>query len=118
MRFSALLFGVAGLGAMLLAATGGRFAVAASRWGLDTSAALGLARRFAAGDVSGVARILPTALRDAGSAALRQAFEGGFAVAASTAAGVALATLALTWLLMPAEERAPGSAPILAVPGE
>ncbi|HEX4496550.1 MAG TPA: MFS transporter [Thermoanaerobaculia bacterium] len=117
-RFSALLFGVAGLGAVLLAATGRGFAAAASRWGLDTSAALGLARRFAAGDVSGVARILPAVLRDAGGTALRQAFESGFAVAASTAAGVALATLALTWLLMPAEERALGSEPILAVPGE
>jgi EmrB/QacA subfamily drug resistance transporter len=120
-RFSALLIGVAALGAVLLAVTAGRFSTLASAWGLDAAASLDLAKRFTAGDVSGVVRHLPAGLRETGSAALRRAFESGFAAAACAAAGVALVTLTLTWLLMPREDawRAQGpEAPILAFPGE
>jgi hypothetical protein len=100
-RFAALLFGVAGLGAVLIAATAGRFASVASAWGLAPDAAIAMAKRFAAGDLAGALKSLPDASHAAVGDARRDAFAGGFGAAAWTAASIAFATLVLSRLLMP-----------------
>lgn len=99
-RFVALLFGVAGLGALLVGATGSRFALSVEESGIGAATATAAAKRFSAGDVSGALAALPDGLRDTLGALLRQAFQAGFSSAALAGAGVALACLALTWLLM------------------
>jgi EmrB/QacA subfamily drug resistance transporter len=116
-RFSALLFGVAGLGAMLITVMADRFVRAAAQWGLDAPTALLAAKRFSAGDANAAMQILPAGVRAAAGAALRQAFDAGFGAAAWTAAGVAVTALLLTRWLMP---NVLGSAEpaLLVVPGE
>jgi EmrB/QacA subfamily drug resistance transporter len=103
-RFSGLLSGVAGLGAVLVASAGAHFLREAPRWRLDPAVALGLVKRFAAGDVAGAVQALPPGIGEGAEAALRHAFNAGFGAAAWTAAGVALGALVLTRLLMPGRE--------------
>lgn len=120
-RFCGLLFGVAGLGAVLVAVASSKFSLAAPQWGLNGSTAFSLTKRYAAGDVAGVVMSLPVEIHAAASGALRNAFEAGFGAAAWTAAGVAIAALILTRLLMPNAEtsRARGlEGEVLAAPGE
>jgi len=119
-RFSALLFGVAGLGAMLIAATARNFTAMASSWGLADDAAIAMAKRFAAGDMAGALRALPEASHAEVGEALRNAFAGGFGAAAWTAASIAFAALVLSRLLMPgmAQDAPSGGAAELVAPGE
>ena len=118
-RFSGLLFGVAGLGAMLISVMAARFAAAAQDWGLAPSVLLLAAKRFSAGDAAAALQSLPEALRGVAGDAMRQAFDAGFGAAAWTAAAVALTALLLTRWLMPGA-RPEGTAPaaMLVVPGE
>jgi EmrB/QacA subfamily drug resistance transporter len=99
-RFVALLFSVAGLGALLVGVTSSRFALAAARKGLPASKAAFVAKRFAAGDVGGAMALIPEAMRRALGRMLQDAFQSGFSTAALAAAGMALACLCLTWTLM------------------
>lgn len=101
-RFIGLLFGVAGLGAVLVAVAAGRFLSLASQWQLPADSALALIKQYAAGDVAGALQHVPDGIRVAVAAAARHAFDAGFGVAAWTAAAVALAAALLTWTLMPA----------------
>jgi hypothetical protein len=116
-RFSALLFGVAGLGAMLITVMADRFVRAAAPWGLDPSTALLAAKRFSAGDANAAMQMLPDGIRAAAGDALRQAFDAGFGAAAWTAAGVAVTALLLTRWLMPSV-LASAEPTLLVVPGE
>lgn len=119
-RFVSLLFGVAGLGALLVGTTADRFALAAAQSGMSAKAAVALAKRFSAGDVDGAAAMLPDALRGSLGQSLHDAFHSGFSSAALAAAGMAAATLVLTYLLM--DGHVPGSANAPAatayIPGE
>ncbi|MCQ8780285.1 hypothetical protein NQU49_27180, partial [Escherichia coli] len=81
-RFSGLLFGVAGLGAVLLAVSSKRIASLAEDWGLDVPAALTIAKRYTAGDVGGALQSLPAAIRDSAGDNLKAALEAGFSAAA------------------------------------
>jgi EmrB/QacA subfamily drug resistance transporter len=100
-RFCGLLFGVAGLGAVLIGTTSSEFLLLAMPWHLDVATALGLAKRFASGDVSGLVQTLATDIRDPVLNALRTAFNHGFGAAALAAAGVALISLVATRILIP-----------------
>lgn len=99
-RFSGLLFGVAGLGAVLLAVTSKHVTSIAGDWGIDIAAVLAVAKRYTAGDVGGALQSLPAAIRDGAGDSLKAAFEAGFSAAALTAASVAVTALILTRLLM------------------
>jgi hypothetical protein len=99
-RFSALLFGVAGLGAVLITVAAGKFNALAKPWGVDASTALAAAKRFSAGDAAAAIQLLPLEVQEFAADALRRAFDAGFGAAAWTAAAVALLALALTRLLM------------------
>lgn len=101
MRFCGLLFGVAGLGAVLISIASSKFMLSASTWGLAQDVNLDLAKRFASGDVLGVAQVLAIDIRQPVMLALRNAFEQGFGAASLTAAGVAFIALVATRLLIP-----------------
>ena len=106
-RFSGLLAGVAGLGAVLVAVASADFQRAAAQWPLAPALARDVAKRFSAGDVAGALhelQTLPAGAADAAATALRYAFSNGFAAAAWSAAGVAVVALALTRLLMPGRD--------------
>jgi EmrB/QacA subfamily drug resistance transporter len=103
-RFCGLLSGVAGLGAVLVAATSANFLHAAAQWSLAPTLARAVVKRFTGGDVPGALhelQVLPHGAVEAAAAALRHAFGAGFAAAAWSAAGVAVGALLLTRLLMP-----------------
>lgn len=119
-RFVALLFGVAALGAQLVGTTASKFTLAAGQSGMSSAPATALAKRFAAGDADGAVAMLPDALRELLGRSLQDAFHAGFSSAALAAAGVAVACLALTYLLMdgqiPGSANAPAGAAF--IPGE
>ncbi|WP_296002918.1 MFS transporter [Rugamonas sp.] len=99
-RFMALLFGVAGLGALLVSVTMSRFAAVAAQLGLQPAAASLLAKRYAAGDSSAAVASLPEAVRAAAGILLHGAFQEGFSRVAWAAAAVAIASLLLTrWFM-------------------
>lgn len=114
-RFIGLLFGVAGLGAVLVAVASARFSLVAPQWGLNALTALSVAKRFAAGDVSGVLQSIPFDVRVAAGDALRRAFDIGFGAAAWTAAGVAILAFVVTRLLIPNAKasRSPKAGPVI-----
>ncbi|WP_208513229.1 MFS transporter [Variovorax paradoxus] len=106
-RFSGLLAGVAGLGAVLVAMATADFQRAAAQWPLAPALARDVAKRFSAGDTAGALhalQALPTDAAAAAATALRHAFGTGFAAAAWSAAGVAVVALVLTRLLMPGRD--------------
>lgn len=100
-RFTALLFAVAGLGAVLISVTVARFTDISMQFGLRAADAAMLAKRFAGGDGGGALSSLPAIVRNEAADALRQTFDLGFGAAAWTAAAVALLAMVLTWLLLP-----------------
>ena len=116
-RFSALLLGVAALGAILIAVTGAHFAPLAAGWGLDDATGLAVAKRFSAGDLAGALATQPAAVRDAMATALRRSFDAGFAAATTGAAALAFVTMAFTRLLMTGRAANQQSASLV-VPGE
>jgi len=95
-RFTILLFGVAALGAILVATATNRFAPLAQRLGIEPSRAADLSKRFSAGDAAAALHAIPDDLKVSVGNALREAFQSGFAYAALAAAGVAVASLLLT----------------------
>jgi EmrB/QacA subfamily drug resistance transporter len=103
-RFVALLFGVAGLGAVLVTVAATHFAQHAAQFNLDVPTALALAKRFAAGDVNGVMLHLPALFRDTAGEALRFAFDSGFSAAAWTSDGIAFGSLVMTRWMIPNDD--------------
>lgn len=99
-RFTALLFGVAALGAILGTTMIKKFMPVAQTIGLASSDAVEIAKRFSAGDAALVLSKLPPDLQKSVAASLRTAFEAGFGGATWTAAGVAIVSLLMTQLLM------------------
>lgn len=119
-RFSALLFGVAGLGAIMVAASTRDFARHAPRFSLGLDSAAALAKRYSAGDVGGALLQLPDGVRAAAGAALHDAFDLGFNAAAWTSAAVALLALLAVRAILPggAASTQEGDAGLVVVPGE
>lgn len=108
-RFTSLLFGVAGLGAILVAATAKHFLLVADKFGIAPADAVTLAKRFAAGDASAGLHTLSPAIREGVAESLRHAFQFGFGVVALTAAGCAIVSLiVMTSLMSPVEKRDAG----------
>lgn len=99
-RFTALLFGIAALGAILLSAMLKKFLPDMRPLGLSVGEAIDFAKRFSAGDAGAALSTLSPSLRETISASLRSAFESGFGSAAWAAAGSAIACLVLTRMLM------------------
>jgi hypothetical protein len=99
-RFTALLFGVAALGAILVNTMLDKIAPIATQYGLAMGDAIEIAKRFSAGDAGTLISKLPIASQHGIAASLRSAFEAGFGGAAWTAAGVAFVTLLLSRVLM------------------
>lgn len=99
-RFTSLLFGIAALGAILLSAMLKRFVPSTESLGISAVDAIGIAKRFSAGDAESALSTLPPALRDGVALSLRSAFEAGFGSAAWAAAGFAVVCLVLTRRLM------------------
>jgi len=118
-RFSALLFGVAGLGAVMMATAVGHFAPFGAGLHMDAAQAVALVKRFSAGDTAGALAQLPDRLRAGAATALRDAFDAGFAATSLTAAAIAAAMLAATRALLPRGAPALSDAQeALVVPGE
>ena len=99
-RFTGLLLGISGLGAVLTATATARLLGEQGRLSLGFDTLAALARRFASGDVAGVVQSAPPHIRMALEAALRRSFDGGFATAGLCAATVAATSLLLTNLLL------------------
>lgn len=99
-RFTALLFGVAALGAILVNTMLNKIAPIATQYGLAMGDAIEIAKRFSAGDAGALISKLPIASQHGIATSLRSAFEAGFGGAAWTAAGVAFVTLLLSRVLM------------------
>ncbi|MDY0745267.1 MFS transporter [Paucibacter sp. R3-3] len=116
LRFSALLIGVAALGAVLSAATASAIHGTSTLWGMDPSAAWEAAKQFAAGDTGGALRGVSPNEQPAATAALRAAFASGFSITAWGAAAVGLMTCGLTLSLLGAGATAPGELHV--APGE
>ncbi|HEX4422282.1 MAG TPA: MFS transporter [Kofleriaceae bacterium] len=110
-RFTALLIGIASLGAVLAHTTATGFADRAEQLGVSPAAAVAAARRVTSGDLTALVASFPVALqaplRDAGHAA----FAGGFAAASLLAAVLAAAAALVTAALVRASETAPSRVP-------
>jgi EmrB/QacA subfamily drug resistance transporter len=106
-RFIGILFGVAGLGAVLSAVTRSAFTLVAMRAGLGTSAAKLAARHVTSGDTEGMLNVVPHALHEQLHSAALAAFANGFASAALLAATAAGIACALTFWLVRSVETAP-----------
>jgi len=100
LRFSALLIGVAALGAVLSAVTANSVHAAPALWGLDPKTAWEAAKQFAAGDGVGALHGISSEHRGEATMALRQAFAGGFSVTAWTASAIGMTTCCLTLMLL------------------
>ncbi|ALM82198.1 MFS transporter [Bordetella sp. N] len=99
-RFTSLLFGVAALGAVLVATTTRYFLQQGVAQALGPEVAVHAAKRFAAGDIDGTAREFPPALSEAAIRVMHDAFDKGFALTACTAAILALLSLSCTWVFL------------------
>lgn len=102
-RFVGLLFGVAGLGAMLSGVAVSSFVQSAGKYGLGAGTARSLIQQFAAGDAHGAYQGLPEALRNVLGAGLRTAFSKGYCAVALSSATIALLALVMARCLMPSE---------------
>lgn len=109
-RFVGLLFGVAGLGAVLSHGVNTRFVSSDAVNGLDPNLLAQAAKRVASGDLDGVIGILGASARDSIHAAAQSAFAGGFGDAALIAAIVAAFFGLLTYALVRAADTAPNKA--------
>jgi EmrB/QacA subfamily drug resistance transporter len=112
-RFTSLLFGVAGLGSVLVGVASAAFAQAAAiaKLGVDDAGARAAAKRFAAGDANGALLHVGAQAQEVARSALRASFEAGFGAAAWTAGGIAVTSLLLTWLLLPSADGVLGAEP-------
>jgi EmrB/QacA subfamily drug resistance transporter len=120
-RFVALLFGVAGFGAILVSSTANKFSAMAHQAGLSVGEATNLAKKFAAGDVDIASSPLGIAAHGGLKEHLLGAFQSGFNAAAFAAALAAAICLVLTYLLMDGEHRATvaaGASESVFIPGE
>jgi EmrB/QacA subfamily drug resistance transporter len=113
-RFTGLLIGVAGLGAILSHVATGRFLPIAIGAGLSEDAARALARRVLSGDLGNAIADLAAGRRDLLERAAGEAFAHGFAAASLAAGAVAAVCAVLTYrLVRAAETRATQAAPAL-----
>ncbi|KAA0697333.1 MFS transporter [Neorhizobium sp. P12A] len=109
-RFVGLLFGFAGLGAVLSHGVNTRFVSADAVSGLDSNLLAQAARRVASGDLGGVIGMLGEPARESIRAAAQNAFAGGFGDASLIAAIAAAFFGLLTYALVRAADTAPNKA--------
>ncbi|HEY1396609.1 MFS transporter [Roseateles sp.] len=100
LRFSALLIGVAVLGAVLSAVTAGSMPASSTLWGGDPAVAWEAAKQFAAGDTIGALNAVGEQDRIQAATLLRDAFASGFSATAWSAAVVGLVSCILTLALL------------------
>jgi hypothetical protein len=110
-RFTGLLVAVAGSGAVLSYTVSQQFTGMAAALGLDRTLASTLARSITSGDLAGVTAAIPMTIRPRVNLAARIAFSDGFAAASLVAAGVALVTGLLTFLLLRNRQISPADGP-------
>ncbi|MCS0502131.1 MFS transporter [Ancylobacter mangrovi] len=108
-RFIGLLFGVAGLGAVLSNGVTARFVSSGAVHRLDAGLLRQAAKRVSSGDLDGVVSMLGGADGGAIHAAARNAFAGGFGDVSVIAALIAAFFGVLTYVLVRASETAPTS---------
>jgi predicted MFS family arabinose efflux permease len=108
-RFIGLLFGVAGLGAVLSNVTRAEFMSSAGSIGLDPTASIAAAKRVISGDLVGLLHAVPESLQQKFRDAGLSAFSKGFSEAALLAAGVAVIMSYLTFRFVRFEDTAPTS---------
>jgi Na+/melibiose symporter-like transporter len=107
-RFIGILFGVAGLGAVLSNVAWSSFVTAASSIGLDSETSKAAAKRVVSGDLARMLGSVPEGIRNQVHSAALSSFAGGFAAANLLAAAAALLAAAITWKFVgAAETRAP-----------
>jgi EmrB/QacA subfamily drug resistance transporter len=106
-RFIGILFGVAGLGAVLSTVTRHEFMVSASSIGLDPTASKLAAKRVISGDLMGLLHAVPRGLEQQFRAAGLSAYSKGFGEAALLAAAVAAAMSLLTFRFVRFGDTAP-----------
>jgi EmrB/QacA subfamily drug resistance transporter len=114
-RFTGLLVAVAGLGAVLSYTVSRQFTGTAVTLGLDRTLASTLARSVASGDLAGVTSAIPMIIRPQVHLAARVAFSDGFAAAFLVAAGVALVTGLLTFLLLRSRQTSHADGPAMPI---
>jgi EmrB/QacA subfamily drug resistance transporter len=114
-RFTGLLVAVAGLGAVLSYTVSRQFTGTAATLGLDRTLASTLARSVASGDLAGVTSAIPMIIRPQVHLAARVAFSDGFAAAFLVAAGVALVTGLLTFLLLRSRQTSHADGPAMPI---
>ncbi|MGV2103846.1 MFS transporter [Rhizobium sp. 21-4511-3d] len=106
-RFVGLLFGVAGLGAVLSHGVNTRFVSADAVSGMEPGLLAQAAKRVASGDLDGVIAMLGEDAREAIHSAAQSAFAGGFGDASLIAAIAAAFFGVLTFSLVRAADTAP-----------
>ena len=106
-RFTGLLIGVAGLGAVLSQVATASFSAWAAEANVPDAIAAAAAKRFAAGDAAAALALVPEAVRGAAAGAGRHAAAAGFASAALCASVVAASACLLSLLLVRAGETKP-----------
>jgi hypothetical protein len=106
-RFIGILFGVAGLGAVLSDVTRADFMMSANSIGLDQVASAAAARRVISGDLIGLLRAVPESLQQQFREAGLSAFSKGFSEAALLAATLAVIMSFLTFKFVRFEDTAP-----------
>ncbi|MDK4717509.1 MFS transporter [Rhizobium sp. CNPSo 4039] len=109
-RFVGLLFGVAGLGAVLSHGVNARFVSADAVSGMEAGLLAQAAKRVASGDLDGVISVLGDGAREAVRSAAQSAFAGGFGDASLSAAFAAAFFGILTYSLVRAADTTPNGA--------
>jgi predicted MFS family arabinose efflux permease len=106
-RFIGILVGVAALGAVLSDTAKSKFNTLAASSGLTGRQLAAAAKKVTSGDVPGMLKTIPPAIREQVHMAALHAYSAGFGLAALLAAGVALVACLLTWHYVRPEDTAP-----------
>jgi fucose permease len=108
-RFLGILFGVAGLGAVLSYVTRSSFTAEAIKGGLDATSSASAARQVTSGNLTELLKSLPSAVREQLHLAGQNAFAHGFGAAALLAVVVASVACILTFVYVRTEDTEPGT---------
>jgi EmrB/QacA subfamily drug resistance transporter len=111
-RFIGILVGVAALGAVLSDTAKSKFAELAIPSGLKGDPLASAAKKVTSGDIPGMLKGVPPAIRDQVHQAALHAYSAGFGLAALLAAGVSLIACVLTWHYVRSEDTAPAGKPV------
>ena len=106
-RFIGILVGVAALGAVLSDTAKFRFNALAGSSGLTSGQLASAAKKVTSGDIPGMLKSIPPAIRERVHLAALHAYSAGFGLASLLAAGVALVACLLTWHYVRPEDTAP-----------